>query len=203
METNQGLLIEKISRIFFTKGFQKISMDELALTLKISKKTFYKYFPSKEQIVRDCAFTFLKKNIEAIQGIAASDENPILKYLQLLSHIGNNIATINKVWLEDVRNSMPALWTEIDEFRKLTLESSMQILYREGLEQGLFKEYPEGLIVRLFSVSIRGIMHPDFILNAEFEPKTALMNTIHLLLTGILTEKGMKVYKEIQKRNEL
>lgn len=199
MISNQELLIEKISGIFFTKGFQKISMDELAMTLKISKKTFYKYFPSKEQIIRDCAFSFLRKNVDALQKIVSADENPILKFLKLLTHIGNNIATINKAWLEDVRTSMPSLWVEIDEFRKEKLESSMEILYRQGRDMGLFKEYPENFIIRLFSVSIRGIMHPDFILSASFEPKTALLNTINLLLTGILTEKGQEVYKDIQK----
>ncbi|GMU85072.1 MAG: hypothetical protein AMXMBFR48_03140 [Ignavibacteriales bacterium] len=176
-------------------------MDELAGTLKVSKKTFYKYFSSKDQIVRDCAFFFMQKNIAALQNIVSSDENPILKLLNLLTHLGNNIATINKVWLEDVRTTMPSLWLEIDEFRKERLECSIEILYRQGLEQGLFKKYPEHFIIRLFSVSIRGIMHPDFILSTSYEPKSALMHTINLLLSGILTETGLAVYKDIQIRN--
>lgn len=200
MDTKKELLIEKISHIFFTKGFQKISMDELALTLKISKKTFYKYFPSKDQIIRDCAFSFLGKNAAALQKIVDTNQNPILKFQNLLTHIGNNIATINRAWMEDVRTSMPSLWIEIDEFRKGILESSMEKLYRQGLDEGLFKEYPENFIIRLFSVSIRGVMQPDFILSVSFEPKTALINTINLLLTGILTEKGQEVYNEIQIR---
>lgn len=200
METTPELLIERISGIFFSKGFQKISMDELAVTLKISKKTFYKFFPSKEQIIRECAFTFMQKNIDALQIIVSADENPIIKFLKLLNHLGSNIATINKVWLKDVRTTMPSLWSEIDEFRKVRLEASMEILYRQGLDHGLFKDYPEHFVIRLFSVSIRGIMHPDFILSTSYEPKTALMDTINLLLTGILTEKGLVVYKEIQTR---
>ena len=34
--------------VFFKSGFYKITMDEIAQGLRMSKKTIYKYFPSKK-----------------------------------------------------------------------------------------------------------------------------------------------------------
>ncbi|MBL7128958.1 MAG: helix-turn-helix transcriptional regulator, partial [Ignavibacteria bacterium] len=36
---------------FHREGFYKISMDEIAKELHVSKKTIYKYFPSKEKLL--------------------------------------------------------------------------------------------------------------------------------------------------------
>ena len=37
---------------FLQFGFSRISMDDLALRMGMSKKTLYKYYPSKEELVR-------------------------------------------------------------------------------------------------------------------------------------------------------
>ena len=54
---------EKISNysqeVFFKSGFYKITMDEIAQGLRISKKTIYKYFPSKKNLLEAIVNSFL------------------------------------------------------------------------------------------------------------------------------------------------
>ncbi|MCK5457664.1 MAG: helix-turn-helix transcriptional regulator, partial [Melioribacteraceae bacterium] len=57
------------SEKFFRDGFRKVSMDELAKEMKISKKTIYRHFASKEEIVEatvDSLQTNLKRAIDQI-----------------------------------------------------------------------------------------------------------------------------------------
>ena len=37
---------------FMQYGFSRISMDDLAIRMGMSKKTLYKYYPSKEELVK-------------------------------------------------------------------------------------------------------------------------------------------------------
>ena len=46
-------LMYQIFSLFVQYGFDGISMDEVAKRVKVSKATLYKYFKSKEDIVRD------------------------------------------------------------------------------------------------------------------------------------------------------
>ena len=55
---------EKISNysqeVFFKSGFYKITMDEIAQGLRVSKKTIYKYFPSKHILLETVVKAFIQ-----------------------------------------------------------------------------------------------------------------------------------------------
>ena len=43
-------IVDAAERVFFSKGFENASMDEVAKEAEFSKRTVYIYFNSKEQI---------------------------------------------------------------------------------------------------------------------------------------------------------
>ena len=43
-------IISKALELFFKKGFNSVTMDDLSTELAMSKKTFYKIFPSKKKL---------------------------------------------------------------------------------------------------------------------------------------------------------
>jgi len=52
-------ILEHSMEKFKSVGFIKISMDEIASDLKMSKKTIYKYFHSKEELVEKSLETLM------------------------------------------------------------------------------------------------------------------------------------------------
>jgi AcrR family transcriptional regulator len=55
-------ILEAAKRVFFTKGYAKTTMDEIALEAEISKPTIYQYFKSKD----DLFFTLMLPVVEEI-----------------------------------------------------------------------------------------------------------------------------------------
>jgi AcrR family transcriptional regulator len=49
--TEEEKIISYTTTEFLTNGFYKTSMDQLAKGMKISKKTIYKFFPSKSVLL--------------------------------------------------------------------------------------------------------------------------------------------------------
>ena len=49
-ELRRGDIIDAAERVFFSKGYENTSMDEVAKEAEFSKRTVYLYFNSKEQI---------------------------------------------------------------------------------------------------------------------------------------------------------
>lgn len=49
-ESNRKDIIDAAERVFFSKGYENSSMDELAKEAEFSKRTVYVYFSSKEQL---------------------------------------------------------------------------------------------------------------------------------------------------------
>ena len=53
------LIIEKAIEVFTLKGFEAASMDEIAETAGVSKKTIYNHFQSKEKLFQEIVAAFL------------------------------------------------------------------------------------------------------------------------------------------------
>jgi AcrR family transcriptional regulator len=49
-ELRRGYMIDAAERVFFSRGYENASMDEVAREAGFTKKTIYMYFSSKEQI---------------------------------------------------------------------------------------------------------------------------------------------------------
>lgn len=49
-ELRRGDIIDAAERVFFSKGYENASMDEVAKEAEFSKRTVYMYFSGKEQI---------------------------------------------------------------------------------------------------------------------------------------------------------
>ena len=57
----QEQIIEQIEEKLFREGFYKTTMDDMASELGMSKKTIYKFFPSKEDLIRAISRHFMNK----------------------------------------------------------------------------------------------------------------------------------------------
>lgn len=85
---------------FSKEGFFKISMDEIAREMQISKKTIYKYFFSKEKLVEaivDDVISYI--NLE-INNIIESDESVVTKFVKILNVYIHRILPYSDRWVK-------------------------------------------------------------------------------------------------------
>jgi TetR/AcrR family transcriptional regulator len=57
-------IIAAAEKLFYTKGFENTSMDEIAKYAEFTKKTIYQYFKSKE----DLFYAVASKNVNVLLG---------------------------------------------------------------------------------------------------------------------------------------
>ena len=81
-------IILKATELFLSLGFKSVTMDDLAQSMAISKKTIYQYFQNKDQLISSC--------VESVQ-------NKIVKDLHLFDSEGKRY---NFSSLRDAVNSI-------------------------------------------------------------------------------------------------
>jgi AcrR family transcriptional regulator len=195
MEKEKQKILEFAQEKYLREGFYKITMDELANQLKMSKKTIYKYFPSKENLVKEVTFGFITNRAKEIKTIVEGDFDAVTKFFKLIGHLSNVIVKVSERWTSDVQLFTPSLWKEIDKFRAKIMFANIIKIIQQGITEGYFVNQPPEIIVTIFVSSIRGIVNPEFIMNNKFSVRTALVTTSEILMNGIMTEKGKKVFK--------
>lgn len=185
---------------FFREGFYKTTMDELSSELRISKKTIYKYFPSKEKLVEEITNNFRQNVAAQLAVIFESAEPAVNKMISIMRFLGNMIFRISDKMLVDLQIHYPEIWKDIDEFRTKLMTKNLTQLVKQGKKEGFFADYPEDLIVTIFVGSIRAVVNPSFLVNYQRSYQETLEISFSILLNGLITEKGKKILNKSKNR---
>lgn len=135
-------------QLFVTQGIHQFTMDDLAARLGISKKTLYRFFVSRQELVeRVCSR--LTDEYEASMEVV--DQSPTDSLHRLLGYIRPVIEFCKKIspaFFNDLRRHFPLQWTELH----LKLETIIRVRLIKVLENGIH----EG--------DFRGNIHPALVL---------------------------------------
>lgn len=199
MDEKQRILLH-VREKFFREGFYKTTMDELSSELRISKKTLYKYFPSKEKLVEEISISFREEVARELTAIFTSEENALTKLVGIMRFLGTIVFRISDKMMMDLQIHYPRLWNDIDEFRIKLMTRNLTMLIKQGKKEGLFIDYPEGLIVTLFIGGIRAVVNPLFLTSHQHSYQDTLEITFTILMSGITTDKGKKLLQKTLNR---
>jgi AcrR family transcriptional regulator len=199
MNDDKVKILKAASDTFFSRGFYKIPVDDIASLLKMSKKTIYKHFPTKENLVREVAYLFIKTHSSNIAEIINYDYNAVEKLFYIFKYLGNMLININDKWFSDIQSQAPEIWNEIEAFRSRFMTQNISRIIEQGKKEKYIVNHPSLIIINVFISSIRGIINPAFITNNKMPAFKALESTLDILMNGILTAKGKNLMKKLKK----
>ncbi len=199
--TKQEQQKQKIAEFALTHyrqyGFSKIPMDDIASGLRISKKTIYKYYDSKEQLVEAAFRTFMVSASGYVSEVSMSPNPSVVKLVLILRHMLKESSTISNQFLVDLQNDMPALWKEFDTFRGGMMRKVVPKIFKQGVEEGYVRDAPVPLVVTIFISGIRSVLKKEFLDETGFTMNQALGHFYKFLLGTILTEKGKEEFSNM------
>lgn len=193
---DQAKIIEQVEDKLFKEGFYKTTMDNVASELGMSKKTIYKFFPSKDDLVMAIAKHFMNGMKNKIVPALSSDKNAIEKLAELIGILAKASEKISPQRMDEIRKYFPNLWNEIDKFRTQMMFGNITKVIDQGKAEGLFIDYPTSIIMNVLVASVRNIVNPDFILNHNFSIIEAARYAFKIIIGGIVTDKGKKIFNQ-------
>lgn len=200
MTEEENKIISHATNEFLENGFYKTSMDQLAKGMQISKKTIYKFFPSKKSLLEIVLKTFQSKVKGELDSIVDSDQNLVEKLKQVGEFFAKFSLKLNKKIISDFFIYQPELWKNIDEFRTSVIEDIWEKLINQGKREGLIIDKSNKLLITIILSALRGVINPSFLMENNISTNEAFNETFAIILNGILTEKG-KIEFENQEWN--
>ncbi|EJE7235624.1 TetR/AcrR family transcriptional regulator [Clostridium sporogenes] len=168
-------------------GLKKFTMDDISYDLKISKKTIYKYFKSKNDLIS-----------QYFNEIIDSDKKSTLELLEkkmpLDEKLYNIIYSYHKYKLpvrilDEAYKFYPEEFKKIQEFKNFKIDLVKKIL-KEGKNQGVIEENININIVSLILEKVSDtFLDYKFLTNNNITMKQAMVDLMNILLNGILNEK--------------
>jgi len=190
---------EKILNIFREQiqvfGIKSITLDMIAKRCGISKKTLYKYFDGKDQIVTEIFDDLLDK----LNARFVEIDNQPIEAMDKIHHIFDAmfelLGSISLPLLRDIQNDYPEINKKIDNFR-----DDHRDLVKRTIESGIAAGSMNGNInssvaVDMIMGAAQAILFPGYIIKNNLTMQAAIETFKALILDGLVLKKKAKGVK--------
>ena len=194
-------IIAKAGDLFFQYGIKSVSMDELASSLGISKRTIYENFKDKEEILLSLLVSLRDERRKVFDQLTSERSNVVEIFIKIIE-IQQSTPICDVKFFEDIQKYYPRANRNIEAEKEKNKEYLVKFL-QKGIEQGYIREdlnveATAFLVEQSTYIYIRAtsLEKPLFTFSELFY--TMMINFVR----GILTEKGIKIidaYLEKQK----
>lgn len=190
-------IIRTAGNMFFHLGIRSVSIDDICHELGISKKTFYVYFASKDELVAQ----LLQSNIAYISGkmeelLQMNDFRKLVsRFMKHQEAEKNDVRRVPQL-VYDLKKYYPRQFAEFQEECFKTQKEYIMAYLAQGQQEGLVRA---NLNIELTAVLFAKI-HSDAI--NDFEVIEGHGHNMHQLghtamdifVRGVLSKEGMELY---------
>lgn len=184
------------SRVFFHRGFARVSMDDLARELGMSKKTIYRHFPAKEHLVREVHRKKIAEIAAFVRTTVAAEVDFTDKLYRIWSGVGKELAEMEQPYLLDLQVFLPGLARELETFRRDEINRSFLLLIDDGIRLGALRpDINRDVLVRMYISAIVGVITPAVLVDAPFSIDEAFHTILDVMFDGILADGARDNYR--------
>jgi AcrR family transcriptional regulator len=185
-------ILEGARAIFLREGVSAITMEQIAARQGISKKTLYKYFSNKTQLVEEAIDEQIGAIASMVDSITLDRSQTFPQRLgRIFGIIARQFAQLGDTLIRDVFYREPRLWEKIDRFRREHIFAAIIRLFEEGIRDGYVRTDIESrLVPTLFVNAASAILSPAQFFTLTAPPAVVFETFVKILLGGILTEEG-------------
>lgn len=189
-------ILEAGRSYFFSRGLSKVTMDDLASKLGISKKTVYKHFPSKDSLANSILDWQVREVDARVQEILASDDEYFSKLSRLWSYLAGAYTQISEQCQDDVRRVRPDMWKRLEAFRREHIISHFRRILDEGIRLGYVRaDVKKEILIRTYLSAIQGVINPEVLMQHSFSAAEAFESIMHVLFDGVLADRNREMFR--------
>ncbi|MBM9579605.1 TetR/AcrR family transcriptional regulator [Leptospira sp. 201903070] len=181
-------IMEKALELFLRYGYAKTRMEEIARTLKISRKTLYKHFENKNHLLFEILSAKHKKMSTKIMEISEDESLSVHEKVKAINEfkVSQFPAGANEFILE-IRDQAPDHYAYIREVRTEAISKSIQTLIRQGIERGEIRsDVNTTIFAALINSAIEMTATPELLLNSPYSMIQLQQEIHHILFYGIM-----------------
>ena len=196
----QERIISTAENLYFTSGLRSISLDDVCKPLKISKKTLYKYFGKKEDLVRSSFLGFFNRIEIEIAEIVNRYKNPVEQLWYASELAIKKLSEINPTFIKELRQYHQNIYLEIVEIRNNFVRKMVRQNISSGIELGYFRqEILIEFISEVFSNELLQLTQKMASRETHFEP-ILIKSLIEYHVRGIASQQGQEAVLQYFKK---
>lgn len=189
---------------FMQMGVRSVTMDDLAQTLGVSKKTIYQFYANKAELVDAVARDFFEQEKSRTEAIIQESPNAIEELVRLVAFSVNTFRRMAPHLVTEVQKYYPEAWGYFESFRSgFVLEKVTQNLHR-GMQEGLYRNDLEiDIVAQMRVMQIDGSLRHEFFPPERFDQARVQLVIFEHYLRSLVTPHGQQLLEPMIRANAL
>lgn len=178
------MILEGTLVVFNQKGI-KFTMDDIAKTLNISKKTIYTVFDDKESLFTamvDFLFDSIKESEEEV--LRDDSLNTLEKIRKILGVMPEGYKNIDFRQLYLLRDKYPHIYAKVEERLETGWENTIALL-EKGMAEGVVRKVNIPIIKMMLEASLEQFFQRDILIRNDINYLEALDEVVGVIVDGI------------------
>ncbi len=186
-------ILEEAEQYAFEVGYRRFKMDELSQRLRMSKKTIYESFSSKDELFTTVLNRRAGKILRGMQEIMDLDADAMTKLYLMSKHVVDEVSYIKPFLVKEVETFFPEVFIVYGDFYRKIVSALTQII-EEGAREGEFRSDVNPVVLAYL---VQGIVDlsssPYLLIESGLSLDEVFMAFMKILMEGIARKNGVKI----------
>lgn len=194
---------QRAHELIMQYGIRSVSMDDIANSLGMSKKTIYQYYSDKDELIGEVVAVLLQCNQEQCNGDRQKAKDAIHEIFLARDMIAEMFRTMNPSLLFDMQKYHPAAYDRFQKHKNEFIYAMIRSNLQRGINEGLYREDLKTDLVARFRVdSMLLPFVPEFQSHTRLSLAEVQEEVLELFLYGLVSLKGYKMIAKYKLQRE-
>lgn len=190
-------ILQHCLHVFSTNGIKSVTMDDIASSMGISKKTIYSSFPDKKAIVDTIMNDVISRETEIFTRINKEAADAVHELILIMERTLTLYFESNPTALLDIRKYYPSTWETYLHYKENILLNLYQANLSRGMKEGVYHTmFHPYIMSRLWLEEVEVIRDRTVFPNYRFDQEELKKSLQYHFLFGLVTESGKKLLKK-------
>ncbi len=169
-------------------GFRKVTMDEIASDLRMSKNTIYKEFAGKEDIAKGLVKRLQQHLNAGLDNIEKKEKDPVKIFSGSVFLLRKELGPWFDVFFKEIPVEVPGLWEEFLRFRNEKILAIHRFI-EKGSRQGIFRQVDPSIATEAYLGAVKAVTNPRFLQQEQLDFDRALEAILDIWSHGIIKHR--------------
>ena len=192
-------ILHHAAALFMRNGIKSVSMDDIAADLAMSKKTLYKWFANKDEMVHAVMAQHLDRtqhDCDQLQGHATS---AIDELFRMMGWMKQQFADVHPGIFYDLQKFYPATWQLWVAHKQEYILTQIIDNLRRGMAEELYRaDLDVPVLARLRLAQIELAFNADVFSPRQFDVQRLQQAILEHFMLGIASLKGHKLINDLR-----
>ncbi len=192
-------ILDQAAALFMRNGIKSVSMDDIAASLAMSKKTLYKWFANKDEMVHAVMAQHLTGTQRDCTRLLEQSSSAIDELFRMMGWMRQQFADVHPSIFYDLEKFYPATWQLWVAHKHQYILAQITDNLRRGIAEELYRaDLDVEVLARLRLAQIELAFNADVFPSRQFEVQRLQQAILEHFMLGIASLKGHKLINDLR-----